>query len=39
MSAVLSSFLIDRTKENEYVGSFIISILEASDIHSFQRAG
>lgn len=30
MSAVLSSFLIDRTKENEYAGNFITSILEAS---------
>ena len=38
MSAVLSSFLIDRTKENEYVGSFIISILEASDVQSSERA-
>ena len=33
MSAVLSSFLIDRTKENEYSSDFITSILEAS--HSY----
>ena len=30
MSIVLSSFLIDRTKENEYAGSFVTSILEVS---------
>ena len=28
MFVVLSQFLIDRTKENEYTGSFVISILE-----------
>ena len=28
MFIVFSQFLIDRTKENEYTGSFVIGILE-----------
>lgn len=37
MSAVLSSFLIDRTKENEYASNFITSILEASCSYAFHE--
>ena len=37
MSAVLSSFLIDRTKENEYASNFITSILEASCPSAFHE--